>query len=192
MDKKQRQQIIFRIGDLFEHKCRPCKLGNGEHCKTCDVGKELLELGQRLDGIKEKVGDTMPELTKEAYESMKKEGRSDSDIDRYFGVKQPTIHYYKKKWYGETKDGKDSKEEKQLRQLNDELVQEIEKLKNELENLKEQLVDANSNIHLLNQKLREREAEAEYWKRQSEIARQNEVNTKQTIGTLKAALKVVL
>jgi gas vesicle protein len=196
MDKKQRRQIIFRIGDLIEQQCKPCKLGNGEHCHTsCDVGKELLELGRMLDGkIKDKVGDTMPELTKEAYESMKKEGRSDSDIARYFGVKQPTIHYYKKKWYGETKDEikQDSKEEKQLRQLNDELVQEIEKLKSELENLKEQLNDANSNIHLLNQKLREREAEAEYWKRQSEIARQNEVNAKQTIGTLKAALKVVL
>jgi chromosome segregation ATPase len=72
-----------------------------------------------------------------------------------------------------------------LRKLNEELIQEVSKLKKENEELQDLLNETNK-------KLREREAEAEYWKRQSEIARQNEVNAKQTIGTLKAALKVVL
>jgi chromosome segregation ATPase len=75
--------------------------------------------------------------------------------------------------------------DKKLRKLNEELIQEVSKLKKENEELQTLLSEANK-------KLREREAEAEYWKRQAEIARQNEVNAKQTIGTLKAALKVVL
>jgi lipid A disaccharide synthetase len=73
----------------------------------------------------------------------------------------------------------------ELRKLNDEMIKEIERLKEEKHELKALLSEANK-------KLREREAETEYWKRQAEIARQNEVNAKQTIGTLKAALKVVL
>jgi hypothetical protein len=75
--------------------------------------------------------------------------------------------------------------DEKLRKLNEELIQEVSKLKKEKEELQILLSEANK-------KLREREAEAEYWKRQAEIARQNEVNAKQTIGTLKAALKVVL
>jgi chromosome segregation ATPase len=75
--------------------------------------------------------------------------------------------------------------DEKLRKLNEELIQEVSKLKKENEELQDLLNEANK-------KLREREAEAEYWKRQAEIARQNEVNAKQTIGTLKAALKVVL
>jgi chromosome segregation ATPase len=74
---------------------------------------------------------------------------------------------------------------KELRELNDEMIKEIERLREEKHELQALLSEANK-------KLREREAEAEYWKRQAEIARQNEVNAKQTIGTLKAALKVVL
>jgi regulator of replication initiation timing len=73
----------------------------------------------------------------------------------------------------------------ELRKLNDEMIKEIELLRLEKTELQALLNETNK-------KLREREAEAEYWKRQSEIARQNEVNAKQTIGTLKAALKVVL
>jgi chromosome segregation ATPase len=75
--------------------------------------------------------------------------------------------------------------DEKLWKLNEELIQEVSKLKKEKEELQALLNETNK-------KLREREAEAEYWKRQSEIARQNEVNAKQTIGTLKAALKVVL
>lgn len=141
MDKKQRRDIIYQIGDIFEMHCKGCKYSiaydsrrnNNEHCHNeCEHGKKLKILGDKLDpyGVQNKRGkkkeeedDSMASITQKAYESMKKEGKSDTDIAKYFGVKQPTLAYHKKKWY------EDKKSDDEFKKMNEEINVTNEKLK---------------------------------------------------------------
>lgn len=52
IDKKQRREILIKIGDIIDLHCRPCGVSNNnEYCKEkCTTGKQLQELGVILDG----------------------------------------------------------------------------------------------------------------------------------------------
>jgi chromosome segregation ATPase len=40
-------------------------------------------------------------LDQDSYKQMKAQGKSDAEISRDYGIKQPTLAYYKKKWFGD-------------------------------------------------------------------------------------------
>lgn len=132
LKREVRKKIIIRIGDLIERKCKACErhrpgmnLSEIQYCRQhCEIGQELAILGRILEG-KEKGEIGMAKIMKEAYEAMKKEGKTDKYIANYFGVTQATLSYHKKKWEEEMK-----KEEKQNSEETG--VNETEKLKQRL------------------------------------------------------------
>lgn len=119
LDKKERMKIVYQISDILDNHCRGCEYNtfkkgrnNIDYCTSnCEHGIKLKKLGDILDPNKEKnIPGKKPKkkevvevanITQKAYESMKNEGKSDSFIANHFGVKQPTLAYHKKKWYGE-------------------------------------------------------------------------------------------
>jgi predicted transcriptional regulator len=113
----RRRKIIYRIGDITERECQNCQFHSGNHnnyCHThCDFGKELLKLGNLLDPHKGKERKPEPKeeievakgpkLTKAMYDGFMAQGMTMADIARKMDLTDATVHYYKKKFYGEPK-----------------------------------------------------------------------------------------
>jgi chromosome segregation ATPase len=153
-----RKKIIIRIGDLIEWHCKACEhnqsnmnLSRIQYCrKHCEIGQELARLGRILEG-KERGEIEMAKITKEAYESMKKEGKTDKFIADYFGVTQATLSYHKKKW--EAQDAQvEVKEEKT------DSVAEYERV---MKVLRKQVAERDDAIALLKERIAELEKAAQ-------------------------------
>lgn len=92
--------------------------------------------GEEIDKPKEKrrgvirMPKAMPKITKEEYEALKKEGKTDKEIAEHFGIKQQTITYYKTKWAAEEARQKALENKEKTGAINSE---------NELNELKKQL-----------------------------------------------------
>jgi RNA polymerase sigma factor (sigma-70 family) len=95
-----------------------------------------------LDKQKEERGETqMAKITKEAYETLKQEGKTDKEIAEHFGVKQPSLTYHKTKWAAEEARQKalENKEKKVFTNSEDELnklKQQLQMSQKEKEELK--------------------------------------------------------
>lgn len=117
MPKKERQKIIYEIGDIFEQQCNNCKpkslLGSGKRgyherlnvlCSQCEYDQQLKRLGDALDKAvnprKEiEVEDLSgQELTKRAYLEKKLLGETDSEIRRKYGVEPNRFGKLKREW----------------------------------------------------------------------------------------------
>lgn len=94
----------------------------------------------------------MSKITKEAYETLKKEGKTDAFIASYFGITPATLSYHKKNWESAAAD--------KTTETYDELMQQ----------LKQQLKEKDGLIHTLEKRIEELEAERENEK----LIRQNE------------------
>lgn len=142
LDKRERTAVVIKINDVVERHCKGCEYNkhdkNGNlkdpfFCRSqCTTGAALQRLGEYL----ERGELRMPKITKEAYEAMKKEGKTDAFIASYFGIGESTLYYHKKKW-GEEKE------------TYDELMQQ----------LKQQLKEKDGLIHTLEKRIEELEAE---------------------------------
>lgn len=155
LNPEVRKKIIIRIGDLIEWNCKACEynqpnmnISQIQHCRQhCVIGQELARLGRMLEE-KERGGIEMAEITKEAYEAMKKEGKPDKFIANYFGVTQAALSYHKKKWKEEMK-----KEEKQNSE--ETRVNEMEELKQQLKQLLAEQEETITNLKEENTRLKE-------------------------------------
>lgn len=104
MDKKYRQRIMIRIGDLIEHECKSCehhgKATNQTVCTGCRHGKELRRLGEMLEGVRPiptiEKGEKNMALTVERYAKLKKDGKSDRVIAKEFGMDHNAMYRFKK------------------------------------------------------------------------------------------------
>ena len=154
-----RRKIITKIGDLIERHCKACEynqpnmnISQIQYCRQhCEIGQELARLGRMLEGKERgEIEMTKAKITKEAYEAMKKEGKTDKFIANYFGVTQAALSYHKKKWEEEMKkEEKQNNEEtganeteelkQQLKQRLAEQEETIAKLREENARLKEEL-----------------------------------------------------
>jgi archaellum component FlaC len=107
-----RLQILAKIDDLHERHCKGCKhfdsnyAENVHQCKKCEIREKLQGLGRRLESTKKErkpLGETKPVLDIDTYQTLSAQGKTDSDIAKEYGISQPTISYYKKKWFKEGK-----------------------------------------------------------------------------------------
>jgi chromosome segregation ATPase len=148
-----RKKIIIRIGDLIEWHCKACEhnqsnmnLSRIQYCrKHCEIGQELARLGRMLEG-KEKGEIEMAKITKEAYESMKKEGKTDKFIADYFGVTQATLSYHKKKWEAQDAQVEVKEEKAESVAEYESLIAELKKQIAEHENAIKKLIRANEEL----------------------------------------------
>lgn len=146
LDKRERTAVIIKINDVVERHCKGCEynkhdkngaLKDPTFCRSqCATGALLQRLGEYL----ERGEYLMSKITKEAYETLKKEGKTDAFIASYFGITQATLSYHKKKW----ESAADKKTE-----TYDELMQQ----------LKQQLKEKDGLIHTLEKRIEELEAE---------------------------------
>lgn len=102
-----RLAFLSKIDDLYDSNCKKCQYNNQKNIRyclsECEVGKELQSLGRELETIK---GEKKPMtqktvLDQDSYKMFKAQGKSDKDIALEYGISQPTISYYKKKWMDE-------------------------------------------------------------------------------------------
>ncbi|MED5050610.1 sigma-70 family RNA polymerase sigma factor [Anoxybacillus rupiensis] len=118
--------------------------------------------GEEIDKPKEKRRGVirMPKVTKEEYEAMKKEGKTDKEIAEHFGIKQQTITYYKTKWAAEEAREKATNKQHDSQNINEQerLVSELKqrlserdvtiaKLQNEIAELKKQLAEKDRKVN---------------------------------------------
>jgi hypothetical protein len=172
MNKKERRQIIFKIGDILENTCKACehnvKSGNKRNniCLTsCSTGKELQRLGNLLETKKpmeepkgEKEVKKIREISKEEIVALKEQGKSDPEVMEILGISHVKLNELKQKYdligkYPRVFKPRKEKPEKKLRDLNNEMVEELEKVKSERdaykqenETVKELLNDAKTRI----------------------------------------------
>jgi uncharacterized protein YoxC len=102
-----RLEILAKIDELHDGNCKGCKYfdsnyeENTRRCKSCEIREQLQGLGQQLQSIKKErkpLGEKKPVLDIDSYRDYKALGKTDADIARDYGIKQPTLSYYKKKW----------------------------------------------------------------------------------------------
>lgn len=146
LDKRERTAVIIKINDVVERHCKGCEynkhdkngaLKDPAFCRSqCATGALLQRLGEYL----ERGECLMSKITKEVYEALKKEGKTDAFIASYFGITQATLSYHKKKW--------ESAADKTT-ETYDELMQQ----------LKQQLSEKDGLIHTLEKRIEELEAE---------------------------------
>jgi chromosome segregation ATPase len=174
-----RRKIITKIGDLIEWHCKACEhnqsnmnLSQIQYCRQhCEIGQELARLGRILEG-KERGEIEMAKITKEAYEAMKKEGKSDKFIADYFGVTQATLSYHKKKW--ESKEATETEEQHETGEAK-QVIKEIKKRLTEQEETIAKLREENARLKEELQASKEtlvetcNEADREYEKWQKEL-----------------------
>ncbi len=162
MDKKERRQITYRIGDLIEKKCRGCEFNGknrtAQECVPCPTGKELKRLGNLLEKKKkveepkgEKEVKKIREISKEEIETLKEQGKSDPEVQEILGISHVKLNELKQKYdligkYPRVFKPRKEKPEKQLRELNNEMIEEIEDLKKEVEFLRK------TNVELIKQR----------------------------------------
>jgi chromosome segregation ATPase len=150
-----RKKIIIRIGDLIEWHCKACEhnqsnmnLSQIQYCrKHCEIGQELARLGRMLEG-KERGEIEMVKfkITKEAYEAMKKEGKTDKFIADYFGVTQATLSYHKKKWEAQDAQVEVKEEKTDSVAEYESLIAELKKQITEYESAIKKLTHANEEL----------------------------------------------
>jgi chromosome segregation ATPase len=155
MDKKERQQIMYRIGDLIEKQCRACKF-NGKNraakeCVPCPTGKELKRLGNLLEPKKkepkeEKQMKKIREISKEEIVALKEQGKSDPEVMEILGISHVKLNELKQKYdligkYPRVYKPRKENPEKQLRELNDELIAKLERVTQQRESAEEHYRD---------------------------------------------------
>lgn len=105
-----RLEVVWKIDDLQDNNCKTCtklegnkRRYNDKYCLTqCEIGLQLQELGNQLKTRERKtMGEKKLVLDQDSYKMLKANGKSDADISRHFGIKQPTLAYHKKKWFNE-------------------------------------------------------------------------------------------
>ncbi len=152
MDKKERRLIVFKIGDILENTCKACehnvKSGNKRNniCLTsCSTGKELQRLGNLLETKKpmeepkeEKEVKKIREISKEEIETLKEQGKSDPEVMEILGISHVKLNELKRKYdlvgkFPKVFKPRKEKPEKKLRDLNEEMIAEIEHLKKQIE-----------------------------------------------------------
>ena len=149
LDKRERTAVVIKINDVIEQHCKGCEynkhdkngaLKDPTFCRSqCTTGALLQRLGEYL----ERGELCMPKITKEAYEALKKEGKTDAFIASYFGITQATLSYHKKKWESVTD---------KTTETYDELMQQ----------LKQQLSEKDSAIQTLQKRIEELEVERKH------------------------------
>jgi len=149
LDKRERTAVIIKINDVIERYCKRCEynkhdkngaLKDPTFCRSqCATGALLQRLGEYL----ERGECLMSKITKEAYEALKKEGKTDAFIASYFGITQATLSYHKKKWEGAAD---------KTTETYDELMQQ----------LKQQLSEKDSTIQTLQKRIEELEVEGKH------------------------------
>ncbi|MCM3536574.1 zinc-finger domain-containing protein [Priestia endophytica] len=95
MDKKERLKTIVRIGDILDQSCKECPKNKKSSTKVnrycyihCDLGKELKELGAKLDPS---------EFTVFHYHSYKARGYLDKEICAEIGMSKRHMVRFKQK-----------------------------------------------------------------------------------------------
>ncbi len=105
-----RLEVVKKIDDLHDKSCKPCtkvtmqeKHRNCPYClHECEIGKQIQILGNQLKTRERKtVGEKKLVLDQDSYKMLRAGGKTDADIARHFGIKQPTLAYHKKKWFNE-------------------------------------------------------------------------------------------
>ena len=153
---------------------------------------------------------TKPEITKEKYEELTKQGLNDATISKRWGINQGSLIYQKKKWYGEEKTVKQPKETAEEKQpiaaaRLASLHVERDTYKKENDELKQLLLEANERIAqlegLVNELADEKDnltAACEDLEHEIERYKQAQINLGQTVRAeaenklLRQLLKVVL
>jgi transposase-like protein len=157
-----RLEILAKIDDLHFGNCKGCKWFDSknknsvEKCKACDINKQLQELGNQLIKKERKpLGETKPVLDIYAYQDYKAQGKTDADIARDYGIKQPTLSYYKKKWTNGNEKAvlkvvEQPKEETPTkttrREKESELGELVNELSNELNNEKKKVAELEAKV----------------------------------------------
>lgn len=163
----QRLAVINKIDDLIDRKCKSCKnYGNRKnmhHCTPCPVNKQLLALGDKLNKIsrgKQKMTKVQKKVfSKETYQLMA-ETKTDTEIAREFGIKQPTLAYHKKKWFGGKQDAeKILQPDQEYQKLMGELKVQLDKKKVTVEQLEDKIHQLTETVTAKNQRVSELERE---------------------------------
>lgn len=97
-----------------EKGCRRCSRHSRcdqttESCGNCSVFARYTEANTKLDEFQKESKKVKPvqsedkkqAITREAYETLKNEGKRDSEIARNFGISHASLLYQKKKWFNE-------------------------------------------------------------------------------------------
>jgi chromosome segregation ATPase len=113
--------------------------------EQCRIGQELARLGKILEG-KERGEIGMAKVTKEAYEAMKKEGKTDKFIADYFGITQATLSYHKKRWEAQEAQVEVKEEKVDSVAEYESLMTELKKQIKEQENMIKKLVHENEEL----------------------------------------------
>lgn len=143
-----RRKIITKIGDLIEWHCKACEhnqsnmnLSQIQYCrKHCEIGQELARLGRILEGKERgEIEMAKAKITKEAYEAMKKEGKSDKFIAKYFGITEQALYYHKKKWKSqETAEAVERNEAEEAKQVIEEIKKRLAEQEETITKLQEE------------------------------------------------------
>jgi Zinc-finger len=98
VDKKKRTEVICRVGDLLDDRCKSCPLNDptsailSPHCQEkCEVGAELKKLGYLLGREKPK-----KPLTVARYKKMRQKGLTDKQIQAEERIGHKTLAAFKR------------------------------------------------------------------------------------------------
>lgn len=185
--KKQRLSVLWEIDSLTETHCKPCDVRSvNEGCQECQIGIQIRQLGSKLGKVKvpkiekkvpKRKGGKKVEFTKEAYQAVKKEGKTDKEIKTIFGIDQNKLYKMKKEW-GLIAQNKPSwtKSEEEYKSLIGQLEGELEGRDDLIDKLEEtikkyeQTPSPDEDIKILNQKVESVEDELDQYKTKLRIA----------------------
>ncbi|MDW8515088.1 hypothetical protein [Priestia flexa] len=128
-------------------------------------------------------------FSKETYQLMA-ETKTDTEIAREFGIKQPTLAYHKKKWFGGKQDAeKIQQPDQEYQKLMGELKVQLDKKKVTVEQLEDKIHQLTETVLKKNERMLEIEQENERLKVECQKWEEGVVNINKTLESNANAMR---